>query len=202
MPNPQSVFQTNIHDADALGVLYTFLNAHVAAPVSYDDLLRSRFVYAVSAFDKLIHDLVRIGMNEIFSGKRPATPKYLAEPIPLSFVLQLTSNLGTPPEVVFEQIVTTKLRTLTFQDPEKVSDGLSYIWNEAHKWKRIAGEMGKQENAVRTQLKLIVSRRNAIVHEADTDPITHQKLAITKIETDEVSTFLSDAGRAICRLVL
>jgi len=97
----------------------------------YDDLLRSQVVYAVSAFDKLIHDLVRIGMVQIFSGARPATAKYLSESI----------------------------------------------------------------------LRIIVVRRNAIVHEADIDPTTNAKPPITQVECREITDFLQSCGTTIAGLV-
>jgi hypothetical protein len=81
MRNALALFDSNLSAARNLEALYSFLSANVTAPMPYDDLLRSQVVYAVSAFDKLIHDLVRTGMVQIFSGARPPTAKYLSEPI-------------------------------------------------------------------------------------------------------------------------
>lgn len=188
-------------DANALTGIYDYLNQTVAAPMSFDDLLRSKIVYAVSAFDKLIHDLVRMGMVEIYSGRRPATQKYLSEPIPMNIVQQLATASTPPAEIVFEQFIFTKHKILTFQEPEKVADGLSLIWSENQKWTRIAAELGDTENIVRTTLKLIVARRNSIVHEADIDPISHTKIPITRTECDDVAKFISKVGNSIYKLV-
>lgn len=201
MPDPRIVFRANIQDADALAGVYDFLTNTVGGPLSFDDLLRSKLVYAVSAFDKFIHDLVRVGMVEIFVGKRPATPKYLGEPISLHSAQEIANAVTPPPEVVFEQVIRERLRTQSFQDPDKVADGLSYIWPEPHKWRRIASAIGSTETATRTRLKLIVARRNSIVHEADLDPISHSKLSISKSEADDVSAFLLQVGNAIGALV-
>lgn len=201
MPKAQTVFHSNMSDADALTAIYDYLSQTVVAPISFDDLLRSKIVYAVSAFDKLIHDLIRLGMVETYTGKRAPTPKYLAEPITLSIAQQLATALTPPPEVVFEQAIQSKLKTLSFQDPDKVADGLSYIWAESQKWRRIASGIGIPEATVRTTLRLIAVRRNAIVHEADMDPITCSKLPITKGESDDVVSFLIKVGNEICRLV-
>ncbi|MEO8339507.1 MAG: hypothetical protein ABI604_07265, partial [Nitrospirota bacterium] len=89
----------------------------------------------------------------------------------------------------------------SFQDPDKVSDGLSYIWNEDYKWQRIATIIGRDEKIARTTLKLITARRNSIVHEADMDPTTHSKLPITRAESNGVASFLLDVGNAVCQLV-
>lgn len=201
MTNPRTVFCANISETNTLTVLYDHLTNTIAVPMSFDDLLRSKIVYSVSAFDKLIHDLVCLGVVQIFTGNRPATPKYLAESIPLSMAQQLTATSIPPPEVIFEQIIRSKLKIISFQDPDKVSEGLSYIWNEKHKWREISAAIGLDENFTRTKLKLIVTRRNAIVHEADMDPITHIKQPITKFECDDVANFLLQVGTAICTLV-
>jgi hypothetical protein len=201
MLDAQKVFLANMRDADALTGIHNYLSRTVVAPMSFDDLLRSKIVYSVSAFDKLIHDLIRVGMVQIYTGRRVPTPKYLAEPITLSTVQQLATTSTPPPEVVFEQAIQSKLKTLSFQDPDKVADGLSYIWNENQKWQRIAGGISIPEKTARTTLRLIAARRNAIVHEADMDPITGSKLPITKVESDDVFSFLLNVGNEICRLV-
>ena len=201
MPDPQVMFRENIRDADTLTGIFDYLTATVVAPMSCDDLLRSKVVYAVSAFDKLIHDLVRDGMVEIFKGKRPTTPKYLAEPIPLSVAQQLAFASTPPPEVVFEQAMQVKLKALSFQDPDKIAAGLSYIWSEEQKWQRIAAVLGMPEKTVKVTLRLIAGRRNSIVHEADTDPSTHTKFPISRADCDHITGFITSTGNAICSLV-
>jgi hypothetical protein len=67
------LFRLNIRDARKLTGLYEYLETSITVPYSFDDLLRAQMVYSVSAFDKLIHDIVRIGMMEIFTGKRKPT---------------------------------------------------------------------------------------------------------------------------------
>lgn len=202
MLNAQKVFLSNMRDADALTGIYDYLSRTVVAPMSFDDLLRSKIVYAVSAFDKFIHDLIRVGMVQTYTGKRTPTPKYLGVPIPLSTAQQLATTSTPPPEVVFEQAIQSKLRTLSFQDPDKVADGLSYIWAENSKWQRIAAGIGIPEGTARTTLRLIAVRRNVIVHEADMDPITGSKLSITKTESDDIVSFLLKVGNEIYRLVI
>lgn len=66
MLNAKGVFHKNVRQANELGVLYDNLSAIVPNPEQFDDLLRSQVVHAVSAFDKLMHDLIRIGMVKIF----------------------------------------------------------------------------------------------------------------------------------------
>lgn len=192
-----NIFRANMSDADALTGLYDYLTGVLGGAANFDDLLRSKLVYAVSAFDKLIHDIVRQGMVEIYIGKRPPTPKYLAETIPVSVVQQLITATTPPPELIFEQTVRAKLKILSFQDPDKVSDGLAYVWNESQKWQKIAAAIGADEKVTRTTLKVIATRRNSIVHEADTDPVSENKLPISRGEVEDVGMLLRKVGEAI-----
>ena len=201
MHNAKAIFLSNMRDADALVGIYEYLAGSVGEAISFDDLLRSRIVYSVSAFDKLLHDLIRIGIVQTYLGNRIATPKYQNEPIPLSVAQQLSATTTTPPEVLFEQIVRSKLKILSFQDPDKLSDGLSYIWPEPQKWQKISFKINTPEATAKTTIRLIANRRNAIVHEAVLDSKKKKKISISKVESDEVSSFLLNLGTAICDLV-
>lgn len=202
MLNAKAIFQRNIRQANELGVLFENLSGLVPIPEQFDDLLRSQIVNSVSAFDKLMHDLVRIGIVRIFENQRPPTAKYLSESIAIQHLPSLAPGAVPPPSVRLEEIVREKLSKLSFQDPTKVADGLSYIWNETQKWQQIALGLGMSESDAKVKLKLIVTRRNAIVHEADLDPVNSQKLAITRAEATDISDFLLTLGNRICDVVV
>ncbi len=202
MLNAKRVFQDNIRQAHELGALYDLLSHTVAIPEQFDDLLRSQVVNSVSAFDKLMHDLIRIGMVRIFESRRPSTGKYLSEAVAIQHLPGLATGAVPPPPVRFEEIVREKLSKLSFQEPTKVADGLSYIWNENQKWQQIALGLGMADEDAKRKQKLIVTRRNAIVHEADLDPVTNQKQAITPGEATDISDFLLALGNRICDLVV
>jgi len=202
MRNAIALFNTNIIAAKQAGDIYDYLTRSVTSPLSFDDLLRSQIVYSVSAFDKLIHDLVRIGMVEIFTGNRPATAKYLNESISLKIYADLIATSIPPKEHIFEQALFQKFKVISYQHPEKVADGLSYIWNESQKWQKIAGKMGWSDSVAQKTLRLIADRRNVIVHEADIDPVTNMKLNITKLECAEITAFLHRCGNEISDLVV
>ena len=202
MHNALTIFESNIQEARHLTALHQYLVAHMQAPIPFDDLLRSQIVYAVGAFDKLLHDVIRIGMVETFSGTRQPTPKYSTEPITLAIHHALVGASLPPPELVFEAEVVKKLGRYTFQHPDPVVEGLALIWAEPHKWDAIAAAMGLTKTVATTKLKLIVSRRNAIVHEADMHPLTNQKSALNEQECREMTDFLEACGRAIVGLVV
>lgn len=202
MHNALSLFRKNIEEAKSLIPVYEYLEISLVTPLSFDDLLRAQIVYSVSAFDKLMHDLIRIGMVEIFMGNRPTTPQYLTETITISTYSELISPTFLPKELVFEQAIVRKLKTVSYQTPENVAKGLSYIWNEPQKWQRIASNMAMDTETVKTELKLIVDQRNRIVHEADINPLTNQKYSITKSDSQSVTDFLQKTGEAIYTLVV
>lgn len=202
MQNAKVIFHKNIQQANELGKLYALLMSSVPIHQQLDDLLRSQIVNVVSAFDKLMHDLIRIGMVQIFEGQRAMTDKYASEVVAIKHLPFLSVGSVAPPAVYFEELVREKLSIISFQDPKKVADGLSYIWSDNQKWYKIAQGLGFSDEDVRVRLKLIVSRRNAIVHEADLDPVNNFKLSITLEEAVEISDFLLKLGDRIYDLVV
>ena len=58
------------------------------------------------------------------------------------------------------------------------------------------------DDEAKRKLRLIITRRNAIVHEADLDPVTSQKQSITRAEATDIADFLRALGDRICDLVV
>lgn len=200
MHNAVAVFDNSIQESRNQNALFNHIKGQ-GIPFNVDDLLRGQIVTAMAAFDKLMHDLIRIGMVQIFTGGRVKTPKYLAEGIDMQTHEAIKSAILPPPELVFEQAVVRKLSRLSFQDPVKVSDGLSLIWDEKQKWEKIGAILRKSAKDAQTELKLIAQRRNAIVHKSDMDPVTHAKTPIASKDANDVTDFLQACGRAIHSLV-
>ena len=196
-------FDQAISRVRQLDNLYLHLTATLHYPSSdVSDILRSEVVYAVSAFDKYIHDIVRKGMVEIYLGTRLVTNAYKKFEISLEqFELIRIATSFPPPEAVFESSVTERHRHLSFQDPEKVSSALSLIWNEPYKWQRIAGCIGMTENDTKIELKNIVIRRNQIVHEGDLNLLTGQLQSISHNDTIEAVNFIERLGTCISTLI-
>jgi hypothetical protein len=201
MLNSANAFKGRIGTAREAGSLFDYLTTTVIGPQSFDDLLRFQIVYAVSAFDKLMHDLIRIGMTQTFMGTRSASNKYRSEQITLDTHASLVSTTIPPKEVLFEQEIARKLGFNSYQEPERVAEGLSLIWQEDQKWQKIGSEMGWDADKARKQLKLISVRRNGIVHEADIDLITNAKRPIMRTETIAITDFVELCGMSIAKLV-
>jgi hypothetical protein len=201
MYNSLSAFKANIAGVRELATLHDYLCKNLKSPMTFDDLLRFQVVYSVSALDKFVHDIIRIGMLQIFIGARPATGKYLSERISMSAYANLSSATIPPKEYYFEQEIISKLGIVAYQSPDNIADGLSYIWDEKHKWQKIAAAMAMKEEQARTQLKLIVDRRNKIAHEADVDITSGGKFAISKADCESTVLFIEKCGEEILKLV-
>lgn len=200
MLNALATFKASISEARAQSVLHQYLSQQLVVPVPFDDLLRGQIVVSVAAFDKLMHDVIRIGMCASYAGTRLKTPKFRSESISLQLHGDLVLATVPPKEFLFERAIVAKLSYLSFQHPDKIADGLGLIWDAGHKWQLIETEMGLSGGVVSTRMKLIASRRNAIVHESDMDPLTNAKTAITPAESDDVTGFIEAVGEAIVRL--
>lgn len=200
MQRAYNLFEKILKDTETAQALYTYLDTIVKPPLDYTDLLRWQWAQAVSALDKLIHDFVRIGMVNIFEGTRTITDKYKTFTINIETYNQLKNNITTAVSI-FEQQISLKNGFFAFQDPQKISDALSYIWNENHKWQKIAQNMNQDESLVKTTLKNIVIRRNQIVHEGDYSDILLQRQEICQKDVLDVITFVKNLAQSIYDLV-
>jgi len=202
-------FKKNIQTTKELDALYNHLVLEMKLPIDLSDILRSQLVYAVSALDKLIHELVRIGMLQSFLGQRTKTLKFNGFTISLetySKIQQLSQSTETlqleGPEYFFEQEIIIKHKHLSFQDPDKISDALSLIWEEKQKWQRIALSLNMSDDYLKKRLKNIVSRRNQIAHEADIDIQTNLRNSIDENDAKESVDFIFNLGESIFKLVV
>lgn len=195
-------FKKSIDDCRQLGLLHNHCAEELKLPGDHSDLLRMGVVYCMSALDKLIHDIVIYGMVEVFAGRRQPTPKYLSEGVTLGNHLELISSSFPPPEVIFEGIVRQKLGYQSFLDPNKLSDALSLVWLENHKWQRISAAMGRNgHQVVVTELRNIYQRRNAIVHETDKDPSNNEKMPLLASDSERIQDFILELGEEIYKLI-
>ena len=196
MTNSFCVFKDIIEETRNSSNLYSYLQNVVRPPYDYSDLLRWQWAQSVSALDKLIHDLVRVGMLEVFQGNRTPTPKFLT----FTISLQTHDQMCQTPQLsysILEQEIVRKHSFLAFQDPDKISDALAYIWPEPHKWAVLAQRLGMTESTMRVQIKNISIRRSQIVHEGDYSSNLLQRQPIEASDVEDVLTFISNLGEAI-----
>ncbi|WP_339166799.1 HEPN domain-containing protein [Paenibacillus sp. FSL R5-0341] len=196
-----ALFQSIIEDTRNTNALYNYLENVIKPPYDYSDLLRWQWAQSVSALDKLIHDLVRVGMQESFFNSRKPTKKFLSFGLTIDVHSQMIQN-PTTASILLEQQITHKHGFLSFQEPEKISDALSNIWEEPHKWKKISEKLNLEENFTKIQLKNISIRRNQIVHEGDYSSSLLQRQPISEQDVTEVIDFIEKIGFSIYELVL
>lgn len=192
------IFNSLINQCSTTMGIYEYLASN-NIPIEATDLLRWQYVLAVSALDKYVHDIVRNGMIEEFKGTRPRTLKYQSMKINLSTVSLISSS--PVPEIEFSNEVTRQHSFLAFQDPDKISDALSFVWDEKNKWQVISSNMATaiSEKDLKTKLKNIVIRRNQIVHEGDClsmqPPLQQQ--SILESDVVDVVNFIKELADAI-----
>lgn len=160
-------FHENINRVRQLGGLYKAL-CHLTTPaIDATDILRAQIVLAVSALDHYIHEVTRLGMLEVFNGVRPRTEAFLRFQITMDAAM--TGLAGGGGNSWFETEIREKHGYLAFQYPDKIADAIRLL-SSCELWQRVASILNLPVQDVKSNLRLIVERRNKIAHEADLDP--------------------------------
>ena len=154
----------------------------------------------MSAFSIIIvHEVTRVGMVDIWNGSKPTTPAYLKFGISIDVARHLTSKSVSADHLENENSV--RHRFLAFQHPDKIADAIRLISN-VELWNEVAVLIGVPAATVKTQLKLLVERRNKIAHEADIDPsFPGQRWPIHPTDTEEALVLVQQIVEAIEQLV-
>ncbi|MFC5952167.1 hypothetical protein ACFQH9_28270 [Pseudonocardia lutea] len=130
------------------------------------DLYRSALVQAVAALDTYVHCVVLDFGVEILLGRRPS-----GSASKFGFHLGIVSDLLDAPNLMERELrarmhVAQRLSIETFQRPDAVAQafamvGISKLWTLA---------FGADAERTILRLRVIVRRRNDIVHSCDADP--------------------------------
>jgi hypothetical protein len=154
--------------------LHAYLENNVSGIMQPDELLRAEWVARVSALDLYIHELVAQGMVAIFEGRRAASQAYLKFQVSTETLNRIRAAL-TPSDAsaAFDLYVRTYLSRITYQAPEDIADGIR-LFSTIALWNDVALKLGAppatctdQAKSLKTQLSLVVRRRNIIAHEGD-----------------------------------
>lgn len=188
-----------------LSGLHAYLAANAAAVMQPEELLRAEWVARVAALDLYVHELVTQRLVEIFEGSRPPTPQYSALKV-ANGTLDRIRTASTPGDAsrAFDLDIRSQLALVTYQDPDKIADGIRLV-SPAELWNDVAVHLGATPAAksaaaksLKTQLSLIVRRRNKIAHEGDLEPAAPRVPAvILQADVLLVAQFVERIVRAI-----
>jgi hypothetical protein len=164
------------------------------------DILRAELVMAVSALDHYIHEIVRLGMLEAYSGRRVQTPTFLRFQVTLESALQ---GISTPKsDSWLENQVRIRHSYQSFQHPDNIADAIRLI-SDVQLWDEVGKQIGMNSQDAKQELIAIVNRRNKIAHEADMDPsFPNKRWPINDVMVDDAISFIEQIAKAIYTVVL
>ena len=195
-------FRWNVGRVRNLGSLHSILSAQTTAALNLTDLLRSELVMIVSALDLYVHEVVRLGMLECFRGQRAHTDAFLRFQVTLGGTIQAVSMRGS--DVWLDEQIRDRLGHRTFQQPDDIAEAIRLI-SDAELWNSVAVRLQSTSRDVRDHLRLVVDRRNKIVHEADANP-TYGQIGIlwplNATQTDDAVAFIESVAEAVHTVVV
>ena len=176
---PISHFESIWERCEELSAMHAFLAGALTAALKPDELLRAEWMARVSALDLYIHEVVAQRMLEIFQGTRLSSSAYLRFQIPNDVLIRIrTAQTLTEANQAFDLEVRTRLGFTTYQDPDKIAEGIRLVSN-VELWNEVALHQGAtpatkmtQAKSLKRALSIIVERRNKIAHEGDLQPST------------------------------
>lgn len=136
--------------------------------VDASDMYRAALVQAVAALDTYIHGVVLDRAVDVLMGRLRVAAADSKVGLPFPAVTELLNAKGAADlEIACRQRSAARLSLETFQRPDDIARalamvGIPKIWSSAF----AAAEPAK------TAIRVIVSRRNNIVHGCDADPLT------------------------------
>lgn len=184
---------------DGLSAMHAYLAAQTTIALPASELLRAEWVARVSALDMYVHELIAQRMLLIFEGKLSPTIQYNSFALSLETMARIRSA-SSPSDAssAFDLDVRKRLSLNTYQDPEKIADGLrlcstAELWNQVAQHQGASGlDINKKAKALKSQLRAIVDRRNKIAHEGDLQPaMPRDPWGISQADLAIVSAFVN-----------
>src|SRR5579872_5400758 len=105
--------------------MQAYLAAQGTAALQPDEILRAEWVARVAALDLYVHELVAQRMLAIFAGALPVTAAFRAFKIPTETLTRIRVAISPgDANAAFDLEVRRQIGFLTYQDPEKIADGI------------------------------------------------------------------------------
>ena len=199
MSGPLVQFNANLRQArDVLGLAVT-IDVQTSGVIITNDLLRASLVAGVSALDHYVHEIVRELMIEIADGNRPSTEAFRRFPTTTDVTMRAAQALSA--RRWMDEAVRHQHGHLAFQHPDKIADAIRLVW-DGELWPTVATSLGKDAGSMKRQIKLIVGRRNRIVHETDRDPTPpHDRWAINRSDVEQSLSTIESIVSTIDRIL-
>lgn len=194
MQTALDTFKVSMLRVRDMHALHHSLTIQLTSAVDLSDMLRAEIVLAVSAFDYFIHELTRLGMLECHTNARPRTDSFKRFPMRIEAALGLTNQ-------VLDTEIRTKHGYQSFQHPDKVAEAIRLVSN-VKLWDAVGIELGITTNNLKTNLSLVIDRRNKIAHEADLDPSYPGQLwSIDRLQVEYTVDLLEKIGGAVFKVI-
>ncbi|MBV9929559.1 MAG: hypothetical protein JO013_01280 [Alphaproteobacteria bacterium] len=160
-------FKANAERARSLVGLYEAHQALFAPVLNSDDMLRAALVAIVSALDAYVHQRVKARIIDIFTGDGPEPKGFKQLQLGASWfrAYQATGMQSS----VLDSAIQERFGWQSFQMPDKIAGAWRFT-SDVKLWEALGAALEAETEELKTKLKLIVDRRNAIVHEGDMRP--------------------------------
>jgi len=154
-------FRISISRVRDLIAVHNSVKVISTSALDLSDILRAALVLSVSALDYYVHEVVRLGMLEIYNGSRSEPPAFSSFQVSLGSTRSLNNLL--------EDEIRQRHSYKSFQQPDKIADAIRLI-SDKKLWEEVGSVMNRPAKDIKQELSIIVDRRNKIAHEADIDP--------------------------------
>lgn len=201
MNTPLDNFNLNILEIMKLDDIFNYNSQQFVEGIDITGLLRAEIVFVVSALDHFIHSIIiSESMNVLRCGKHHQK-SFNKVTIGLDSVNVIINNHDqTDVLLIIENEIRTTLGWKSFQHPDKIAEALRIICDKRI-WDEVSGIMGRPTSDLKEELKLIVKRRDSIVHEADFDLVHQCQYPINRDTTKKSVNFVISLVYAIDSIV-
>ena len=191
-------FRANIQRARSIGFIYQVLDNRTTQALDLSDLLRFKWVMAISALDLYIHELVRLGMVDAYRGNRPQTDAFLRFSITMGRTIEAIND--PQDDSWLENQIRASHGHQSFQTPDNIANAIRLVSN-APLWNEVSALMGVTSQYTQESISLIVNRRNQIVHSADMDSFGSRLWTIDFNMVNDAVSFIEEIAEAIYTVV-
>lgn len=185
-------FRISISRVRDLIAVHNSVKVISTSALDLSDILRAALVLSVSALDYYVHEIVRLGMLEIYSGSRSEPPAFSRFQVSLGSTRSLDNLL--------EDEIRQRHSYKSFQQPDNIAEAIKLILiSDKGLWEEVGSVMNRPAKDIKQELSIIVNRRNKIAHEADIDPTFDlgNRWAINEEDVNDAVDFIEQVVESI-----